>query len=73
MSVTKHFIETLFVRIEQRLKASLQKIIGVANLFKLIMDNSHYYEKEKNVLNILAELQFTRLYVYHHIKREECA
>ena len=62
MSVIKHFIETLFVRIEQRLKASLKKIVGVSALFKLIMDNSHYYEKEKNVLAVLADLQTTRLY-----------
>ena len=60
--VTRHFIETLFLRIEQRLKSSLGKINGVVNLFKLIMDNTHYFEKERNMASILQGLQKSRLY-----------
>lgn len=60
--VTRHFIETLFLRIEQRLKSSLDKINGVVNLFKLIMDNTHYFEKERNMAGILQGLQKSRLY-----------
>ena len=61
-TIIKQFIEALFVRIEQRLKASLAKIKGVTNLFTLISDNSHYFEKEKSVLQTLTELQVSRLY-----------
>lgn len=61
-TLIKHFIETLFVRIENRLKASLKKISGVGTLFKTLMDNTHYFEKEKGVFVILEELQLSRLY-----------
>lgn len=65
--VTRHFIETLFLRIEQRLKASLNKINGVVSLFKLIMDNTHYFEKERNLGLILQGLQKSRLYQWTHL------
>ena len=61
MTITRHFVETLFLRIEQRLKASLKKMNGVASLFKVIMDNTHYFETERNVASLLAELQQSRL------------
>lgn len=61
MSVTRHFIESLFLRIEQRLKASLKKMSGVAALFKIILDNTHYFEKERSVAAVLQELQQSRL------------
>ena len=52
IKVTRHFIETLLLHIEQRLKSSLDKINGVVNLFKLSMDNTHHFEKERNMAGI---------------------
>ena len=60
--VTTHFIETLLLYIEQRLKSSLDKINGVVNLFKLSMNNIYYFEKERNMAGIQQGLQKSRLY-----------